>query len=160
MRPKPSWLWAVRPPRGASPEVRAAERALARFQQNELAAIEPEEEALASFGPMSPLFEEVTRARVAWRIASGDRERGAEALALIDRVIAAGAPASDYLLRARAAALAERPDALGAALQHLGQSLRPNAQGRRFARRALMLLQALPDGQEHPMWPRFVQLAR
>ena len=65
---------------------------------------------LAKATPREAAFVPATLLRVGWRIRSGAPELAAEALELVDGVLAVGAGPAELLLRARAAAAAGRHD--------------------------------------------------
>ena len=99
---------------------------------------------LASIQPDDMLFEEATRMRVAWRIASGEAERAEEARRLIDLLLARGARPEDYVLRAEAAAAAGKPDQAWATLARARAPLQRVAADRALIARARAVSNALP----------------
>ena len=124
------------------PAVVLLARARDRLESRDFEALAALDDALAEQGPESPLFAAASRLRVAWRLADGRPAAGLEALDLIDAVIVRGTRVDDYLIRARAGLAAGRPEATRAALGYLGRRLAPA--GKRIAREALVLEQALP----------------
>ncbi|HEY5658596.1 MAG TPA: fused MFS/spermidine synthase, partial [Myxococcota bacterium] len=117
--------------------------------------------SLAEALPGGPYFRSAALLRATWRIETGGVERGDEALEIIDTLIVRGGPPALYLLRARAAVAAQRPQAAWPALEHLAEALRPDPQTRRLARRALALLRELPEGPRADLLRvRFRQLSR
>jgi spermidine synthase len=125
--------------------LRRARERLADGDLGELAALDPR---LAAIPPGSPLFRSAALMRARWRLEAGGTQRAAQALAIVDVVIARGTTLDDHLLRARAALAAKRPDAARAALVHVAKRIAPSA--RIFAREALELARALPaaDGNQ------------
>jgi tetratricopeptide (TPR) repeat protein len=99
---------------------------------------------LAQVRPGDPYFGRAAGLRATWRVETGDAARGAEALAIVDTAIARGGQPALYLLRARAALVAGRPQAAWLALERLAEVMRRSPQTRRIARRALTLLGELP----------------
>lgn len=83
-----------------------------------IGALEPE---LAEWKPGELLYEEALRLRIAWRIARGDPEHAAEALALGTALLALARTPPDYLQRAQAAAGAGRPNLAWGALEELAR---------------------------------------
>jgi spermidine synthase len=68
---------------------------------------------LASIGPGDALFEEASRLRVSWRLAVGDLEKSAKALAIVEAPLPRQWHPVDALQRARAAIAVGRPPRLG-----------------------------------------------
>ncbi len=134
-----------------------------------LRALEP---GLAAALPADPAFEDAARLRARWRVQSGEPARAREALALLDDLLAAGgsprpgresgAGPDDLVLRARAAAIAGRPETAVASLEHAAKVLaaeRPR--DRRSAYEALEVARALSDGPRvAPLLRRLAALAR
>jgi spermidine synthase len=112
-----------------------------RGDWQELAALDAQ---LAQVRPGDPYFGSAAGLRATWRVETGDAARGAEALAIVDTAIARGGQTALYLLRARAALAAGRPQAAWLALEHLAEVLRRSPQTRQIARRALTLFGELP----------------
>ena len=84
---------------------------------------------------------------VAGQAEEGDlpgREEAAEALELIDQLIAMGSPESDLWLRASAAARAGRVDAAWASLNSLAMAMARSSNPSGLARRGLFLAERLP----------------
>ena len=107
-----------------------------------MAELEP---ALAAIPPDHLLYEEATRLRIAWRIASGERERGAEALRMVDPLIARGAGPADYVTRAEAALLAGEPDVAWATLARSRPKLAAKGVDAALRQRAVDVARALPE---------------
>ncbi len=94
--------------------------------------------------PGDALFDEASRLRINWRLASGGPDAGAEALAIADVLLSRRWHASDALLRASAAIAADRPTAAWGALEDISR-LPLGPQARVLARQALEISQNLPD---------------
>ena len=103
---------------------------------------------LASVAPRDPLYREAIALRAHWRIVRGAAGDGATALALLDPILAAGADAEAWLLRARAGVVANRPAAAHWALFEVQRRLRRAPDRRQLARGALRVLSAIPSGAE------------
>jgi len=108
-----------------SPAEAALVRANAAIRANDWAAIAEEDPVLAAIAPDDLLFGSATRARVGWRIESGDPERGREAIAIIDRLLSRERTPDHYFLRAKAGQLAGDREIAWAALAQLTSSGRP-----------------------------------
>jgi hypothetical protein len=108
------------------------------------------EAELAAIGPTSALFDPAALVRAELLVRSGEPERAAEALAILDRQIARADQLEIQLLRARAAGAAGRTDAAWVALDDLAQRMRPVARSRRIAADALSIADSLPA---HPLEP-------
>jgi len=78
---------------------------------------------LAKWGPADLLFPEAARLRAAWRIESGRREAGDQALQIIDVLLSRHGNWTDYLARAEAAHLAGKPVHAWIALERVGEAL-------------------------------------
>lgn len=123
---------------------------------DERAALDPQ---LAAIEPGSPLYRSAVRLRAGWRLAAGGVERAAEALAIVDALIARGTTLDDHLLRARAALAARRPEAARAALAHVGRRIAPSA--RTLAGEALALARSLPpDADDDALRAKLARIAR
>jgi spermidine synthase len=116
---------------------------------------------LAQVRPGDPYFNHAAGLRATWRVELGGPARGAEALAIVDSVIVRGGQPAHYLLRARAALQAKRPQAARLALSHLVEVLRRGPQARVLARRAIPLIEELPaDPGNESLRARLRQLSR
>jgi len=111
------------------------------------AAIRRLDAELAKATPREAAFDPATRLRVGWRIRSGDPELAAEALALIDGVLAVGTEPADLLLRARAAAAAGRHDIALATLEDVAAMLPRLPLSQPLARDGLGILDGLTPTQ-------------
>jgi spermidine synthase len=114
-------------------------------QRGEWQALAALDAALAQVRPGDVLFRNAQELRARWRVELGGIDNGAEALALVDVAIARGAPLPIYLLRARAAQLAEQPNAAWSSLAQIAEMLGHNAAAGQLARRALGVANQLPD---------------
>ncbi len=102
------------------------------------------DDRLASNDPYAPGYLAAIQMRVQWRLDSGGRERGAEARALIDRLITAHVRGI-LLSRARASALLDEPRAVLSDLKGFAARLRRDERAA-GAKAALELIDALPEG--------------
>jgi spermidine synthase len=107
------------------------------------------EERLAAVDARHPLYEPATRLRAAWRIESGERPLGHEALTLLEPLLAPVAQPVDLLLHGRAAAALGRPRA---ALAAVGEALPRIAAGSATMREAEKLLGSLPRNEATREW--------
>jgi predicted membrane-bound spermidine synthase len=98
------------------------------------------EDRLAKAGNYHPLFFEALPLRVAWRIATGERSRGAEALDMIDST--GQTDLEVMILRSRAAFVAELPFAVIATVDEII----PRIKRRATAQSLLALIDQLPEG--------------
>jgi spermidine synthase len=114
----------------------------------DFAALRASDPELASVAPRDPLYREAIALRAHWRIVRGAAGDGATALALLDPILAAGADAEAWLLRARAGVVANRPAAAHWALFEVQRRLRRAPDRRQLARGALRVLSAIPSGAE------------
>ena len=78
---------------------------------------------LAKWSPADLLFPEAARLRAAWRIESGRREAGDQALQIVDVLLSRYGSWTDYLARAEAAHLAGKPVHAWIALERVGEAL-------------------------------------
>lgn len=147
------------PEDGRVEAVSTLNRALALERARDWAALEALDDELGAMDPPGPLFETASRLRTAWRLASGDASRAAEALELLDARLARRERPPVQLERARAAHLAGRPDVAWVALHAVAQQLPRSPRPRRHSltREALALARVLPD---HPLAPRVSALIR
>ncbi len=106
------------------------------------------EQRLAAVDVRHPLFVEATRLRVEWR-AAGEPEAAAEALALLETLLAPAGGTADLLLQARAAAAAGKPLR---ALASLAEALPRLERGSAPAREAAKILRSLPAGDRVDEW--------
>jgi hypothetical protein len=117
--------------------VAAAWRARATGDLDRLASLDT---ALAGIPPADGLFPEATRLRAGWRVDSGNRDRAAEAILIIDALAIARPSTRDLSLRARAALLADQPLAALSTLEEMIRSVRKPEP----ARAALAIVEDLP----------------
>jgi spermidine synthase len=103
-------------------------------------ALEPR---LAAARPVDAIYGDALRLRAAWRIASGEPNEGAAALAILELVFPTSVEPGDYVQRARAAVVAG--DA-GTAIESLTQALESTTPGafRTVAQRVAAELSAIP----------------
>ena len=95
--------------------------------------------------PSHPAFAAVSRLRVAWRLAEGSKQRAEEALGVLDEILPLGGTLDDLLDRAEAAALAGYEAGLRSAILELTRKLGPDPAHAQIARRALAMLNTVPD---------------
>ena len=146
-------------PDGAPAIVEAVAHANALLEAGEFSELAALDERLAELAPGDALFRSASRLRAEWRLAEGGEARALEALAIVDVLIARGTTQRDYLLRARAAFAAGRPDAARAALDRIARRLAPSA--RVIAREALELARALPPASgDDAMRAKLARIAR
>ncbi len=118
----------------------------------ELRTLEAE---LVKVSPRHPLYADALRLRAAWRLASEESTHAAEALDLLDVLIALEGSAQDLVSRARAAGLAGYPRIalvdLSDVVSALEQDGSPRRRGviSRTARAALRALRELPEDFAH-----------
>jgi hypothetical protein len=137
------------------PDITDADRAVLQgwvFGDDErwgdLATLDPR---LAQIDPCDPFFRSAVHLRVAWRIASGDRELGREAIEIIDPLLAGGTSARDLLLRARACALAGETRGTIRTLFELLPKLPGASKPKAMAATAMGLLDTLDTTDEAPI---------
>ena len=132
--------------------VTEAERALTAAwgheRSGEPAALRALEPVLAGLEPTHLLYEEAQRARIAWRIASGEEALGREGLAISDALLDATREARDLLARARVAALAGEPAKAWGALDVLTRQR--SADRGALVRAAIPLATRLPAHERGP----------
>ncbi len=104
---------------------------------------------LAAIDVKHPLFADATRLRAEWRIAGGDPHLAAEAMSLIEPLLAPQARSNDLLLHARAAAAAGVP---GKALAALAEALPKLQRASEAERQARSLLRSLPRDETLEDW--------
>jgi hypothetical protein len=125
---------------GAPGTVSAAYRRARAGDWDALAALDAE---LAATAPGEALFEEASLLRIQWRLETGDAQRGAEALALVETLLLRHTHPETELLRASAALAARQPAAARASLERIARLPEPRA--RAYAARALEIAEGLPD---------------
>jgi hypothetical protein len=113
--------------------------------------------ALSRAHPREPLFRDAMRLRAWWRVASGKPDLAREALTILDPMLAGSERASDLLLRARAALLADRPRGAVSTLDELlpGTPAKPRPEAIRSGIRDL--LELLPGDPPFPGWKRALE---
>ena len=111
------------------------------------AAIRRLDAKLAQATPREAAFVPATLLRARWRIRSGDPQLAAEALELVDGVLAVGAGPAELLLRARAAAAAGRHDVALATLEDVAAMLPQHPSSQPLARESLGILDGLTPTQ-------------
>ena len=99
-----------------APRVSALIESVRASKEKDLETIAALDDSLALWQPGDLFFDEATRARISWRLRSEDPVRGAEAVEMIEILVARGHKTNVYLLLARAARLAGRTDLAWAAL--------------------------------------------
>jgi hypothetical protein len=109
------------------------------------AAIAARDDALAQIAPGDALFREASRLRAAWRIESGDAAQRTEAVSIMERLLTYAAGPEDALLHARAAIEAGQIDAAWGSLERISALAPVGERGRDIARRALALVDRLPE---------------
>ena len=100
---------------------------------------------LGRIGPGEVLFEEASRLRARWRLATEDPEACAEAQAILEMLLSRSWNAVDALLRARAAIAADRPVAAWGSLSRIAELPRASDQAEVLIERALEIAEALPE---------------
>ena len=100
--------------------------------------------------PSHPAFAAVSRLRVAWRLAAGSEERARESMVILDEVLPLAGNLDDLLARAEAAGRAGYTAGLRSAILELTRKLRRDQAHARVARRAIALLNTLPESQLSP----------
>jgi spermidine synthase len=119
---------------------------------------------LARAEPRQAAFLPATRLRASWRIHSADPRLAAEAVALLDGVLAVGAQPADLLLRAQAGAVAGRPELALATLDHVAELLARSQPSPELVRAGLGIVDGIaaaqpqPDGRTAAVRERLVQL--
>jgi tetratricopeptide (TPR) repeat protein len=100
---------------------------------------------LGRIQPGEALFEEGSRLRVDWRLASEDPAVGGEALAIAERLLLRQWNPADALLHARAAILAGRPREAWGSLSQIARKLSSYPRRGRIVAAALAVAKALPE---------------
>ena len=100
---------------------------------------------LGRIEPGEALFEEASRLRIDWRLATGDPAVGGEALAIAERLVLRQWNPNDALLHARAAILADRPREAWGSLSHIARKLSSYPRRGRIVAAALAVAKALPE---------------
>jgi hypothetical protein len=100
---------------------------------------------LGRIGPGEVLFEEASRLRARWRLATEDPEACAEAQAIVEVLLSRSWNPMDALLRARAAIAADRPAAAWGSLSRIAELPRANDQAGVLIERALEIAEAWPE---------------
>jgi hypothetical protein len=119
-----------------------AARAGSRGEWDAVRELDP---PLSRFPVTDLAFPEAARLRIDWRLASGSADHGAEALALVDSLLATGWRGEDLLRRARAAAQSGRGDLAWKTLGMAATRI-PNEQVK-LRREALDFSQTLPENE-------------
>ncbi len=91
------------------------------------------------------LFEEASRLRARWRLATKDPRAGAEAQALVETLLSRQWNALDALLHARAAIAADRPAAAWGSLSRIATILPTHPRAAALVESALEIAEALPE---------------
>ena len=117
-------------------------RSAAMGDLDAVAALDAE---LGQIEPGEALFEEASRLRVRWRLATGDPNDGAEALAIVETLLARKWNSTDALLRAQAALVADRPVRAWGALSRIADIPRTNEGVEALLVRALEIAKGLPE---------------
>jgi len=120
--------------------------ALERAQAEDWEAVAALDPALERVGAGHLAFARATQLRVGWRLQTGDPQRAGEALELVDRLLSRQRTPEHYLLRARAAATADRPALAWAALEVV--AARPALLRDRTRAGALALMRTLGEPPE------------
>lgn len=116
------------------------------------AALEALDDALAAAQPQHPLFEACVHLRIAWRLGRGTPALASEALTLLDPLLSDGAVPRDLLLRARIAAVAGAHRACLASLDELAVKLGRLPRAQQLATRARTVLDSLPADPTTVAW--------
>ncbi|TMA22871.1 MAG: hypothetical protein E6J87_25945, partial [Deltaproteobacteria bacterium] len=140
--------------RGAVPEIPERElaapiaaviagwRAAARGEWPAVAAIDAE---LARNVPGDALYREATRLRAQWRVERGDPGAAADAAEILAAMLRSSWEGEGALLHARAAIVAGQIEVAWTALDRIADLAPPTERGRDLARRALVLVERLPE---------------
>jgi tetratricopeptide (TPR) repeat protein len=120
----------------------AARRHAAAGDWDAVAALDAE---LGGIRPGEALFEEASRLRIHWRLATEDAEAAAEAQAIAETLLSRNWGPQDALLRARAAVAADRPAAAWGALSRIAKSLPKRQRSGPLVEAALEIAEALPE---------------
>ena len=100
---------------------------------------------LGRIGPGEAGFEEASRLRIRWRLATQAPEAGAEAQALVETLLSRRWRPRDALLHARAAIAADRPAAAWGSLSRIAEILPEHQQPEALVESALEIAEALPE---------------
>jgi spermidine synthase len=100
---------------------------------------------LGRIQPGEALFEEASRLRAGWRLASKDPAAAADAQAIVGTLLARQWSPQDALLYARAAIAAGRPEAAWGSLSYIIRILPTHPQAERLVAMSLELAKALPE---------------
>jgi len=120
----------------------AARRHAVAGEWDAVAALDAE---LGGIRPGEALFEEASRLRIHWRLAMEDAEAAAEAQAIAETLLSRNWTPQDALLRARAAAAADRPTAAWGALSRIASSLPKRQRTGPLVEAALEVAAELPE---------------
>jgi hypothetical protein len=120
----------------------AGQRYAAAVDWAEFAALDVE---LGRIGPGEAIFEQASRLRIYWRLATQDPAAAAEAQAIAETLLSRGWLAHDALLRARAAIAAGRPVAAWGALNRIADALPKHPRPKAIAEAALEIAEKLPE---------------
>ncbi len=129
--------------RSLEPAVAAVVRGRAAGARGDWAELRSLDDALAEWSPGSLLFTEAARLRIHWRLSAGDPILAAEAVDLVDILIARNRDVTDLIIRADAAGRAGMDDYGWASLERLFWKLPHSGRPRWLARRALEASQRL-----------------
>jgi spermidine synthase len=128
---------------GAAAAVVRAWPSAARDDWETVRALEPQ---LAAAGFADAAYPDAARLRVRWRIASGDPALAAEAIAITDTLLpSSGGSRDDLVLRAEAAAAADRTAVALATLVDVATGLGRRSDAKRIAFAALEVMRGLPE---------------
>ncbi|HKA14270.1 MAG TPA: fused MFS/spermidine synthase [Myxococcota bacterium] len=117
-------------------------RAAARADWSAVAALD---EDLAQHAPGDALYREAARLRAEWRLERGEQTAAADAAAILAAVLTSSWQGEEALLHARAAIAAGQSQVGWTALDRIADLAPPNERGRDLARRALALVDQLPE---------------
>jgi tetratricopeptide (TPR) repeat protein len=114
-------------------------------EEREWDAVAALDAELGRIEPGEALFEEASRVRVDWRLATEDPALGGEALAIAERLILREWSPADALLHARAAILADRPRQAWGSLSQIARKLSGYSRKGRIRAAALEVAKGLPE---------------
>jgi tetratricopeptide (TPR) repeat protein len=120
----------------------AGQRHAAAGNWAEFAAFDAE---LGRIEPGEAIFEQASRLRIYWRLATQDPEAAAEAQAIAETLLSREWLVHDALLRARAAIAAGRPVAAWGALSRIAETLPKHQRPKVIAKAALEIAEKLPE---------------
>jgi len=100
---------------------------------------------IARIGPGKALFEEASRLRAGWRLATEVPQMAEEAQAIVETLLSRKWNSTDALLRARAAIRADRPAAAWGSLIRVAEMPLASEHGKAIAERVLEIAEGLPD---------------